>query len=231
MDPRQLYFDKRFRGVCVYCGDAAGTRDHVPSKVLLDLPYPRDLPVVGACDECNNRFSKDEPYLACLIDCSIRGAVADDGRGRTKIARLLREKPHLAVEMDRARQDDLFGVPQWQPDFERVLPIVLKLARGHGAWEFAEPKLDEPRQVSVAPLDTLTIEQRRRFESVGEIGDHAGWPEIGSRAFCELFVVGEDVYRDHVWQIVQRDRYRYMTPDDDTVRFVLSEYLACEVVW
>ena len=43
--------------MCVYCGNAAGTRDHVPPKVLLDEPYPPDLPPVPACDECNNRFS------------------------------------------------------------------------------------------------------------------------------------------------------------------------------
>lgn len=231
MDPKQLFFDDRFRSVCVYCGMRANTRDHVPSKVLLDLPYPANLPVVAACERCNNEFSKDEPYLACLIDCVIRGAVQPDGRGREKIARMLCEKPHLVTEMNRARLDDLFGVPQWQPDFGRVMPIVLKLARGHAAFEFAEPKLYEPRHVWVAPLETLTAKQRNRFESVEEHDGTAGWPEIGSRAFHRMCVMGDEVYSDEDWSILQHERYRYLTPNEETVRFVLSEYLGCEVVW
>ena len=49
MDPRQLFFDDRFKDACAYCGNNADTRDHVPSKVLLDEPLPPDLPVVAAC--------------------------------------------------------------------------------------------------------------------------------------------------------------------------------------
>ena len=36
MDPRHLFIDERHTGMCVYCGTHPDTRDHVPSKVLLD---------------------------------------------------------------------------------------------------------------------------------------------------------------------------------------------------
>lgn len=73
MDPRHLFIDERHTGMCVYCGSPPDTRDHVPSKVLLDEPYPPELPVVGACEKCSSSFSLDEQYLACFLDCVIHG--------------------------------------------------------------------------------------------------------------------------------------------------------------
>jgi hypothetical protein len=53
------------------------------------------------------------------------------------------------------------------------------------------------------------------------------WPEVGSRAMQRLLAEGEE------WVTVQAGRYRYMATADSAVRvrMVLSEYLACEVVW
>jgi hypothetical protein len=68
MDPRQLPIDNRLIGVCVFCGGHPDTRDHAPSKVFLDEPFPEDLAVVEACAECNRSFSIDEEYLACFLE-------------------------------------------------------------------------------------------------------------------------------------------------------------------
>src|SRR5579883_1837339 len=57
---------------CVYCGGGTETRDHVPSKVLLDDPLPKNLAVVPACLSCNTGLSGDE-YFACLIECVLAG--------------------------------------------------------------------------------------------------------------------------------------------------------------
>jgi hypothetical protein len=40
MDPRHLFIDERLTGRCVYCGGRPNTRDHCPSKVLLDEAFP-----------------------------------------------------------------------------------------------------------------------------------------------------------------------------------------------
>jgi hypothetical protein len=40
--------DDRLINDCIFCGAKAETRDHVPSRILLDSPYPQNLPVVGA---------------------------------------------------------------------------------------------------------------------------------------------------------------------------------------
>ncbi len=57
------------------------------------------------------------------------------------------------------------------------------------------------------------------------------WPEVGSRAMQRIIVESPGT---SMWIEAQRGRYRYIASvaDVGTVdRFVLSEYLACEVVW
>jgi hypothetical protein len=95
MDPRQLFMDERLTGMCVYCGARPDTRDHVPSKVLLDEPYPPELPVVAACEKCNSEFSLDEQYLSCFLECVICGTTDNSGLQRSKIKRILNERVHL----------------------------------------------------------------------------------------------------------------------------------------
>jgi hypothetical protein len=106
MDPRHLFIDERHTGMCVYCGTHPDTRDHVPSKVLLDEPYPPELPVVGACQGCNTSFSLDEQYLACFLDCVICGGTDTSGMHRSNVKRILEEKPTLRYRIESARKGD-----------------------------------------------------------------------------------------------------------------------------
>ncbi len=64
MDPKKLFIDERLKGNCAYCGAVADSRDHIPSRVLLDEPYPENIPVAESCTKCNGGFSSDEEYLA-----------------------------------------------------------------------------------------------------------------------------------------------------------------------
>ncbi len=70
-----IFSDRRFDLSCSYCGSSLKeqTRDHVPSKILLDKPFPENLPVILACYSCNQNFSMDEEYFACLIECAKLG--------------------------------------------------------------------------------------------------------------------------------------------------------------
>jgi hypothetical protein len=95
MNPQHLFVDERFTGMCVYCGRRPNTRDHVPSRVLLDEPYPAELPVVEACNECNGDFSKDKVYLACVLDCIIAGSADPEMVIRSKIKRILKDESPL----------------------------------------------------------------------------------------------------------------------------------------
>jgi hypothetical protein len=230
MDPRQLYFDERFRSVCAYCGGVADTRDHVPAKVLLDEPFPADLPVIEACYACNNGYSRDEAYLACLLECMVCGSASPEAIRRPKVSRILVEQEGLALKIATSRVADLFGKVTWQLDVDRVSRVIMKLARGHAAFELAEPQLCEPKRMLVTLLTLLPDAHRHTFEA--SVAYHVAHmvPEIGSRACKRVCVVGKEAYVAG-WNVIQPGRYRYAVSEGPAVRIVLGEYLACEVVW
>ncbi len=152
MDPRKQFADERFAAFCVYCGGEPSTADHVPSKVLLDEPYPDNLPVVQSCDACNNSFSVDETYLACLIECALTGSVDSDSVRRPKVKRILTEMPALGSLIKSCRREDASGNVSWEADIGRIRNVILKLARGHADYECSEPMLDEPDRISFIPI-------------------------------------------------------------------------------
>jgi hypothetical protein len=226
MEQLQSYADERLVASCIYCGHITETRDHVPSRILLDEPYPENLPVVPSCATCNAGFSLDEEYFACLVDCVLAGSVEDVKR--LKIRRTLQQKPFLAAKLSQARTVMLNGTVHFDIEHERVQNIILKLARGHTAFELSEPKREKPCHVSCVPLTSLDENACSQFETPPQV---TMWPEIGSRAMQRLLVTQNDVRNG--WIDVQSGRYRYLTAVRDSilVRFVISEYLACQVLW
>jgi hypothetical protein len=233
MDPRHLFIDERHTGMCVYCGTHPDTRDHVPSKVLLDEPYPPELSVVGACKKCNSSFSLDEQYLACFLDCVIHGGAEASDLHRPNVKRILEGNPALQLRIEGAWKKDEADNLIWEPEAGRVRNVILKLARGHAAYELY-PKLEKPSIVGFAPLQILSDDQRSAFEQVAGDDETDLWPEIGSRAFLRAFGKSPDrLPLSGGWVVVQPGRYRYSVSETGgvIVRMVLSEYLACEVVW
>ena len=124
------------------------TRDHVPSKVLLDEPYPANLPVVPACRACNESFSRDEEYLACLLECVLAGSTHVENFQRPKIRKILARRPALAAVIEASRHHD-DGI--MFTDRDRVRNVILKLVRGHMAFEMDEPQLEEPSYARLLP--------------------------------------------------------------------------------
>ncbi|MDO9711862.1 hypothetical protein [Paracraurococcus lichenis] len=221
--------DHRNKGRCVHCGAAQETVDHNPSRVFLDTPLPPDIPASPACTSCNNGFSADEAYTACLIECAATVSCEPDGVERPKIAALLRRDPALRALMSAARRDGPEG-PLWQFDQERISRIIVKLARGHAAFEMNEPQTQEPARVTFVPLVSLTEEQLASFED--DLPEMGFYPEIASRAFNRIGVAdGKIVFPG--WLTVQEGRYRYAVRQAPGmwVRMVIREYLACEVIW
>lgn len=231
MDPRKLFADERLTGFCVYCGSAPESRDHCPSKVLLDEPFPLNLPVVDACASCNGSFSLDEQYVACLIEVVLCGSVDPDRVSRQNIRRILADTPALTTRLNASERANDSDELVWEPEIDRVKSAVLKLARGHIAYELSLPKLEEPDRLEFAPLMLMSEDQRAVFESP-ESGPYALWPEIGSRAFFRA-VDEFPSSGSSGWINVQPGRYRYLVgqSNGDFAQMVLSEYLACRVAW
>lgn len=120
--------------------------------------------------------------------------------------------------------DIFFAVEQ-----ERVRNIVLKLARGHAAYELSAPQFGEPSHIMFAPLNLLTEAARLHFDTPPRVSII---PELGSRAMQRMYVV-ENVVSGPEWIDVQPGQYRYLASTEGAImiRFVVSEYLACEVIW
>jgi len=231
MDPRHLFFDDRLKtDGCVYCGAASESRDHCPSKVLLDEPFPSDLPVLDACRSCNEAFSPDEQYVACLVECVLCGSTEPRVVHRPKVRRILEENPKLAARIKRSRHENMAANVSWEPELHRVKNVVLKLARGHFAYEFSVPVLEEPYYLNIVPLVSMSESERSRFESPLEDSLLAPWPEMGTRAFLRAARALPARYSNG-WIVVQPGRYRYRVGEPGNVDLVLSEYLACTVAW
>jgi hypothetical protein len=222
--------DTRSQGFCVHCGGPDESKDHIPSKVLLDEPFPENMHVCACCFRCNNDLSADEEYLACFLECVLAGDADPAVIRRAKIGRLLSSKPPLLARIRNAKSTAT-NATVWKVENDRVKRVVLKLARGHAAFELNEPQIGEPSDLNFRPLLTLTDAERDEFEaSSGELLQ--AWPEVGSRSLQRTLVVGSVGYEPG-WIDVQDGNYRYRVSQDGgpTVSIVLREYLACQVHW
>jgi hypothetical protein len=232
MDPKKLFADERLIGGCVFCGREPNTRDHVPSKAFLDDPLPENLPIVNACTACNQGFSADEEYLACFLEVVQCGTTDAEQLIRDKVRRTLTHSPGLSARIEAAKREDSAGRLVWVPELDRVKKIVLKLARGHSAYELSLPQLDDPCYVCIQPMLAMPDAEIAEFENAGS-GEKRGWPEIGSRSF--LRACGAKPYdtTEGPWIIVQPSRYRYSVDQlgGVIVRMVIGEYLACYIEW
>lgn len=235
MEKLRNYGDRRQTGFCVHCGGSTETKDHAPSKIFLDLPYPTDLPTLPCCAPCNGSFSQDEEYLGVFIDCVLSGTTDPSRVAREKSRKSLANNESLRARIERSKKEaDTVGGGKlivWQPEESRVRNVVVKLARCHAAFELNEPQLDEPVHVMIMPLTVMTQEQREQFENHPFAGTLAVWPEVGSRAMQRV-LIADDAYNEG-WLTVQEGRYRFMAvgAGETVVRGVLSEYLGFEVIW
>lgn len=128
-------------------------------------------------------------------------------------------------------------------DAPRVRNIILKLARGHAAFELSQICRHEPALLDWQPLELIDARIRDTFEAPQIVGVHG---EVGCRGMQRMMVVQValestvDGSRRNIgiivndWIEVQDGRYRYMAIDGDRgieIRIVIGEYLACKVYW
>jgi len=220
------YSDSRARGQCLYCGGPPETKEHVPSRVLLDRPLPDNLPIVEACKSCNNGFSLDEEYLACLLDCILSGSVNPEDLQRENIKRTMKKRPSIAKKMKNALKE-VNGKRYFKIEYDRVERVVLKIAQGHILYEINELYRDSAT-VQIAPFSCMEEGDIQAFENLPQ---QNVCPEVGSRGMQRL-MTRQDL-QPSGWIIVQPNRYRFtvLHSERTEVRMVLSEYLACRVFW
>jgi hypothetical protein len=226
------FSDERHLASCIHCGTqktASFTRDHVPSKSLLARPLPDNVPTFDICGDCNNRLSRDEEYLKLVLACIFEGTCEPDEIKDDAVARALKRNGPMLGDLRRARcEPDTIGGERrviWQPDLTRMLPPLIKNARGHFIYELGERADGDPASIGVCPLQSLDEATRAAFEAVstGQV-----WPEVGSRMMTRM-ATGTGL--SNGWIVVQPSVYRYAIHEFRAVRIVIREYLAFEAVW
>lgn len=218
--------DERQTDRCVYCGKGTETREHTPPKVLLDEPYPENLPIVQACEICNQGYSLDEEYFACLIECARTGSVDLKIIEREKVRTILLRKPALLDKLQKAITKTSDGQKAFSIEPERFKKVLLKIAQGHVLYEQNEPKReDEISSFTFGTLEMLSDESREIFEAIPYANKA---PEVGSRAMQNILMSGD--LMGMPWVEVQENRYRYLIFQEG-VRMVFSEYIWCEILW
>lgn len=225
----KTFSDSRLNTQCGYCGNFPDTRDHVPSKILLEKPFPDNMPVVPCCLKCNNGFSLDEEYFACLIEYLISGTTDLEKMSRESIVKILKRKKKLKAQLDQAFVNEN-GDSFFKIETERIENVILKLAYGHAKFENSETHFDKPEHLAFVPIETLTQEEQNSFFAITELQKA---PEVGSRAMQNMYLTQDGIPIDN-WTIVQDGIYKYsVTPTIGSlkVRILIWNYLACEVVW
>ena len=226
-------WEKSKENGCIYCGNTATTREHIPSKAFLLEPYPDNLPTIPACFDCNNGYSEDEKYVSCFVDLLKRQVYLDYSR---------REKIDIRLEKDerlrRTLQEqikEINGKIYFQPDEQRILRILLKLAKCHAGFEFDYINFDNA-QVNIWYdfLFNISEDILQDFEVIPEM-DTA--PEIGSRVAITSFIIQNIITQEVAgiasWIEVQENQYRYQVSLNEgrgiTVKIVIFEFLFCKV--
>lgn len=235
--PRQVddYSDERNKAWCIHCGNGLSespqTRDHTPTKALLDRPLPNDLTKTPVCLPCNNGFSLDEEYFATLISAILSGTTDPDKQVIEHAGRTLAHSEALRtlIRSQMVEEVDLLGDRQirWNPDMNRVRNVVVKNARAHLFFENGEPMLEEPEAIVIRPLAAMARVEVSDFFSGNLIQP---WCEVGSRWNTRL--VEGDHFDSDGFLVVQPGVYRFRIEDGGLgVRSVIREYLTASVSW
>jgi hypothetical protein len=125
---------------CYICGvtDKPLTADHVIPKVLFPTPRPSNLITEDACEECNNRFSKDDSLLAVYLSAALGGNEAAKWVWENKAVKgILARSRALATQLvtDATKKEvltelgvaeiDVLRIPE-----ERLERILFRIAKG-----------------------------------------------------------------------------------------------------
>lgn len=150
---------------CLYCGKQAKNKEHVPSKSLLEKPYPNNLITFPACDVCNNSFSLDEEYFLNVL--------ATLSESQTLVART---QPGGSIFKSRERSDKLYkrllnsliqeenGKTYFRPETDRLKKVIEKYA--FGLYYFRYKKLATLKSFKCIGFYPFNAEETRPSEII-----------------------------------------------------------------
>ena len=229
---------------CIYCGAIADTREHVPSRAFLKKPLPSDLPVLPACQKCNNGFSSDELYTKAYITC-LKEILDNNNSDYLRIETTDRKETREAKDAVKEAIDK--KVISYD---NRVGRVLLKLAIGHATYELSEGYYSlkwngTPLYTRYIIKSTVSDAEWNDLEYAEPMNDKM-LPEIGSRVFRNLLVLQMPLVNFETkeqsnlnltmmdWTDIQGGVYRYIAyfeGDKLVVKMIIMDYLYGEVVF
>jgi hypothetical protein len=239
--------------LCIYCGEIATSREHIPSKVFLEEPFPDNLYLVPACSKCNNSFSQDELYTWFIIK------ILEQYSGKCLNENLKKRSISHPDIYGKAKKDisdfaDMFSddsALMFEFKSKRIERILEKLAIGHAVYELSEGYFSggsegwQALMIKYAFAPALSQEVMDDFNAINIVNDLL-WPEIGSRIYENFYAITfslNEVNGDNStslggcffdWVEIQSGVYRYITnfaSDEIQVKIVIDEFLFAEVVY
>jgi len=227
--------------LCVYCGEKADTREHAPSKVLLEHPYPNNLPVLPSCKRCNNSFSSDELYMALLLE--LLKFHYYDGYYKLSDKTLSRFDKKEGQQAIKDSQQYILNLLEIINN-SKILRVIHKLAICHAVYEMSEgyhgdDYISNQQTVSFKLLPMMRPDEYDDWDCVEPL-EGKMLPEIGSIGYDRIGVIelplydvsgelGKKIMFSFIdWHDVQEDRYRYICFKDGnmiTVKIVINEFL------
>ncbi len=190
---------------CVYCGNMANTKEHLPTKGIFDSIEDLNLMILPACFSCNNSFSEAEKYFVCFIDY-LKSKVYEDYEIRSKTLRTFSKYPYLKDKIESHFIEIGNGQLKVDCDWDALELVMLKIARGHMAYEFSEIFMGEPKHFNYNFIFSINNEEVENYNSpvISNV-----LPEIGSRMFEQQLITleGDSVY---LWKVIKENQYRYL---------------------
>lgn len=227
--------NKRFDSICIYCRtNVANSREHLPSRIFLDTPYPEEYSVVPACDKCNGGFSADEVYVSSFID-KLRNELSNNGfplREKT-ISAINHDKELEKILNEQIRTENGKILVNYVP--ESFSKILIKLAKGHLCQ--AQDKVfdsDCSTECNFKFKPDLSEDELYHFEELPHVDKVS---ECGSDFTHGLLIVAGIGLPSQIfvpWKEVQDGNYRYLTyfeHDNYIVRIIICETLFAEVLF
>jgi hypothetical protein len=240
----RVNYDSQRYCECIYCGAVANSREHIPSKIFLEKPYPNNLLLVPSCKTCNNYFSYDELYTWFAIQILKKEyyrsiyITSETYEDRFKkhspiIAKVHKDVESFCLSKDLNQKDDIYNFKS-----KRIERILWKLAVGHSVFELSECYYtgDEEWNISITYsfLPTLSLNEIDDMNASIDISNYP-LPEVGSRIFEHIYVLQPKInykcYKGFLmldWIDIQKMKYRYTCAnlgDRIVVKIVINEFL------
>ncbi len=176
---------------CIYCGQHATSRDHVPPRLLLEKPFPINLWTVPSCIPCNNASSASEEYLLTILaHIATTPTLSEKLEENGVVHRALSTWPSKDDEITTSLVVKEDGRVWLNPDLHRVHQVIRKMAQGLYFLRYHQNiRAGDVRGVSVFPYNIMDHRPTELFLSIhSERFEPKRWHTIQHGVFSYIFV-------------------------------------------